>query len=210
MLSAHSFPQWIARIRDGEPFASAQLVDFYAPVLRRVIAARLSHRRLGRLIDPLDVSQIVFCSFFARLSCAWPSVETLDQLTALLITMARNRLRDELRRHRAGRRDHRRIEEGRDRDLLQVEARGQSPSEAADYREFYERLLRNLTGDEWSLLEDRLAGRTWASIAVERGDPAALLRKKLNRAVLRVRLRFAQNRSGTPPAPVSGGGRRSL
>jgi hypothetical protein len=113
----------------------------------------------------------------------------MAQLTALMIAMARNSVRDELRRHTAIRRDHRR-RDASDRSRIQLhklEARDLSPCEVIDYLELRDRVLRQLSVDEWSLLEDRLAGRSWESIADERGNPAVVLRKKLNRAVQRVR-----------------------
>ncbi len=45
------------------------------------------HRKVGGLIDPLDICQIVFGSFFARVEGCWPQVESMDQLTALMIAM---------------------------------------------------------------------------------------------------------------------------
>jgi DNA-directed RNA polymerase specialized sigma24 family protein len=197
----YSFSQWLSNIRRGDPSASSQLVELYTPVLRRVIRARLIHRRTGCLIDPLDVCQIVFGSFFARVADSWPRVESMDQLTALMIAMARNSVRDELRRHTAIRRDHRRrVASDRSRlQLHQLEARGLSPCEVIDYLELRDLVLRHLTFDEWSLLEDRLSGRSWESIAVERGNPAVVLRKKLNRAVQRVRILLAVSVSRTRP-----------
>jgi len=185
-----TFPEWISNVRDGDPSAWSQLVERFTPVLRRVIKARLNQRRMSSLIDPLDVCQIVLGSFFARVAGSWPQVESMDQLTSLLIAIARNRIRDELRRHTAIRRDHRRriCSDLTRPQLHQLEARGLSPCQVFDYIELRERVSSHLTVEEWSLLEDRLAGRTWASIASERGNPEVALRKKLNRAVQRVRL----------------------
>jgi RNA polymerase sigma factor (sigma-70 family) len=188
-----TFPEWIGTIRERDPLASAQLVEIFTPILRRVIRARLIHRRVSCLVDPMDVCQNVFGSFFARIASCWPLVESMDQLTALMVTMARNRLRDELRRHSAVRRDHRRL--GFDRGVIQLhqlEARNPSPSQVVDYLELRASVLSHLTHDEWSLLEDRLAGRSWASIADERGNPVTSLRKRLNRAVLRIRQRLVR------------------
>jgi RNA polymerase sigma factor (sigma-70 family) len=184
-----TFFQWIRSVRERDAIASSQLVEMLTPVLHRVIRGRLVRSSIGSLIDPLDVCQIVFGSFFARVAESWPRVESMDQLTALMIAIARNRVRDELRRHTAIRRDHRRRDaSGRTRiQLQQLEARGLSPFQVIDYLELRDMVLRQLTDDEWSLLEDRLAGRTWESIADERGNPAIVLRKKLNRAVQRVR-----------------------
>ncbi len=189
MVLPDPFHQWIRNVREGDAMASSQLVELFTPVLRRVIKARLMHKRVGNLIDPLDVCQVVFGSFFARVANDWPQAASMEQLTALIIAMARNRIRDELRRYTAICRDHRR-QVGADRNHMQIHqlvARGPSPCQVIDYIELREAVLRHLSVDEWSLLEDRLAGRSWASIAVERGNPEVVLRKKLNRAVQRIR-----------------------
>lgn len=187
------FPQWISRVKGGDAKASAEFVELYTPVLRRVARTILTQRRIGSLIDPLDICQTVFGRFFARAAFGWPRVDSLDQLTALMITMARNRARDELRRMDAVRRDHRRLEQNRTSlQLQQIEARELSPSQVFDYMELRDWVHSHLTSDERSLLEDRLAGCTWASIADEWGNPAEVLRKKLNRAIIRVRQRLCE------------------
>jgi DNA-directed RNA polymerase specialized sigma24 family protein len=159
----------------------------------------LTRLRLGHLIDPLDVCQAVLGSFFARITAAWPPVETASQLTALIVAIARNKVRDEARRHTAGRRDHRRVVTDQVATRLQrVEARGPSPSKVVAWKELYDQALRHLTADERVLLEERLAGRCWPAIAADRGVPAGVLRQKLNRAVRRVRHQLA-GKDATPP-----------
>jgi len=194
-----TFPNWIERIRKRDAIACSQFVEFFTPVLRRVIKTKLIQRRVGSLIDPLDICQIVFGSFFSRVEGCWPQVESMDQLTALMITMARNRLRDELRRHTVTRRDHRRRvgHDGTQPQLHQLEAKDQTPCQVLNYRELRDRVLCQLTEEEWSLLEDRIGGRAWASIACERGNAEVVLRKKLNRAILRIGSGLAVNHSSS-------------
>jgi DNA-directed RNA polymerase specialized sigma24 family protein len=187
-----AFEQWLVRIREGDPAAASELVVSFTPVLRRVVRVRLARLRLVRLVDPLDICQAVLGSFFARVTAGWPPVESADQLTALLVTIARNKIRDEARRHTAVCRDHRRVAPGGAEDRLdQAEARDPTPSTVVAWKELYEQALRHLATDERTLLEERLAGRTWSTIAADRGAPACVLRQKLHRAVCRVRRRLA-------------------
>jgi RNA polymerase sigma factor (sigma-70 family) len=187
-----SFEQWLVRIREGDPAAASELVVSFTPVLRRVVRTRLARLRLVRLVDPLDVCQAVLGSFFARVTTGWPPVESAGQLTALLVTIARNKIRDEARRHTAVRRDHRRVVPGGADDRLDhAEARDPSPSKVVAWKELYEQAMRHLAADERALLEERLTGRTWTAIAADRGVPASVLRQKLHRAVHRVRRQLA-------------------
>src|SRR5262249_35427156 len=153
-----------------------------------MVRVRLNQWRLARVVDPLDVCQAALASFFARLNAAWPPAESANQLTALLVAIARNKIQDEARRQTAGRRDHRRVHptESADR-LIQVVDLDPSPSKQVARAELYELALRRLTVEERHLLEERLADRPWAAIAADRGLPVELVRQKLNRAVKRVR-----------------------
>jgi RNA polymerase sigma factor (sigma-70 family) len=201
MGPAASFDQWLVRIREGDPAATSEFVGSFTPLLRRVVRVRLARARLVRLVDPLDVCQAVLGSFFARVTAGWPPVESAGQLTALLVTIARNKVRDEARRHTAVRRDHRRVVPGGAEDRLDhAEARDPSPSKVVAWKELYEQALRHLATDERVLLEERLAGRTWSAIADDRGVSASVLRQKLCRAVQRVRRQLAVETAA--PRPV--------
>jgi len=185
------FAGWLARLRAGDAAAAADLVASVSPVLRRVVRGRLGRLRLSRTVDTLDVCQTTLASFFARLTWTWPPVESHDQLTALLVTIARNKIRDEVRRQTAGRRDHRRVRRVRPTDaadvLTQFAAVDPSPSKQVARAELYQLALGRLTADERRLLEERLADRPWAAIAADRGLSIDAIRQKLNRAVKRVR-----------------------
>jgi RNA polymerase sigma factor (sigma-70 family) len=167
---------------------AADLVARVTPVLRRVIRVHLTRLRLVRVIDPLDICQATLASFFARLTVTWPQVRSPNHLTALLVAIARNRILDEVRRHTADCRDHRRVRTTDPADrLFQLAALDPSPSNQVAWTELYEQALRRLTAEERQLLEERLAGRSWAAIAADRRLSDEVLRQKLNRAVKRVR-----------------------
>jgi RNA polymerase sigma factor (sigma-70 family) len=178
----------LSRLQAGDSAAAAELVARVTPVLRRVIRVHLTRLRLVRVIDPLDVCQATLASFFARLTVSWPQAKSSSHLTALLVAIARNRIRDEARWYTAGCRDHRRVRTTDPADrLFQLAALDPSPSKQAAWTELYEQALRRLTADERQLLEERLAGRSWAAIAAGRQLSDEVLRQKLNRAVKRVR-----------------------
>jgi RNA polymerase sigma factor (sigma-70 family) len=182
------FSGWLSRLRAGDAAAAGDLVIHVTPVLRRVIRVHLTRLRLLRVIDPLDICQATLASFFARLTMTWPQAKSSNHLTALLVAIARNRIQDEARRYTAGCRDHRRVRTTDPGDhLFQLAALDPSPSKQVAWTELYEQALRRLTADERQLLEERLAGRSWAAIAADRRLSDEVLRQKLNRAVKRVR-----------------------
>lgn len=187
-FDAARFAGWLARLRTGDAATAAELVTRATPLLRRVIRARLTQLRLIRVIDPLDVCQATLASFFARLTVSWPPAKSADQLTALLVTMARNKIQDEVRRHTAGCRDHRRLRTTDPADRMsQFAALDPSPSNQVARIELYQQALGRLTTEERHLLEERLSGRSWSAIAADCRLSAELVRQKLNRAVKRVR-----------------------
>ncbi len=189
--NSRAFKEWFTRVRAGDPSAGAEFVLAFTPVVRRVVRARLARLRLAHLVDPSDVCQTVLVGFFARLTPAWPPVESADQLTAFLLGMARNKIRDEVRRHTAGRRDHRRVHHCRTADpLAHAVSPAPSPGAVVAGNELYALALGLLTAEELALLEDRMGGADWEAIAADRGLPAGVLRQKLSRAVRRVRRRL--------------------
>jgi RNA polymerase sigma-70 factor (ECF subfamily) len=182
------FVDWLARLRSGDRAATVELVRRIMPVLRRLVRTHLAQTHLSRVIDPLDVCQATMATFFARLSSKWPPAESRAELTALLVTITRNKLWDEVRRQTASRRDHRRVraEESADR-LAEIVALDPSPSSQVAHSEQYQQAIGRLTAEERQILEARLAGRHWADIASDRGLAIETVRQRLNRGVQRVR-----------------------
>ena len=106
-MSNDVFRAFIARVRAGDEDAARELVERYEKVIRREVRLRLSDRTLRRVLDSMDISQSVLVSFFAKASSGGFEIETPDQLTRLLIGMARNKLAFQVRRQHARRRDSR-------------------------------------------------------------------------------------------------------
>src|SRR5437667_3730741 len=109
MSEETSFRDLIRRVRAGEEEAAAQLVTSYQPTIRRIVHVRLRDPRLRRVFDPEDICQSVLRSFFVRAALGQYQLDTPDQLLRLLASMARHKLTDQAKHHRAGRCDHRRV-----------------------------------------------------------------------------------------------------
>jgi DNA-directed RNA polymerase specialized sigma24 family protein len=182
-----TFPQWLERVQAGDPDAAAEFVGLFEPRLLGAVRNRLAHFRLGHVVDERDICQTVFSSFFGRATSSRFTLASLEQLDALLMRMARNRVHDEVRRHRARRRDSRRMTQAVKYDPFEhLAATEPTPSKVAAGHELLEEIRRRFTDEERLLLDERASGRDWATIAGRQGGQPEALRKKLNRAIHRV------------------------
>ncbi len=185
MADNESFESFMRRVRGGDEAAAAELVRRYEPEIRREVRLRLTDPRLGRLFDSMDVCQSVLGSFFVRAALGQYELAEPRQLLKLLMAMARNKLAFQVRRQRAGRRDHRRTE-GAAEDALEAPAADVSPSRVVAGRDLLEQVRGRLTSEERQLADLKAQGRDWAEIAAAVGGTPEARRKQLSRAIDRV------------------------
>ena len=98
----------LSKVRSGDAAAAEELVRSYEPELRRAIRVRLTDARLRRLVDSMDICQSVLAGFFVRTAAGQYDIQSAEELLKLLVTMARNRVIDWVRRANVERRDGRR------------------------------------------------------------------------------------------------------
>src|SRR6516162_1061263 len=98
------FADFIRRIRAGDDRAARELVERYEPVIRREVRLRLRDERLSSRFDWTDICQSVLASFFVRAAAGQYDLEQPGELLRLLVIMTRNKLTQQVRRHRADRR----------------------------------------------------------------------------------------------------------
>ena len=190
------FHELLRRVRAGDGQAAADLVRRYEPAIRRAARVRLVDTRLNRLLDSMDICQSVLASFFVRAALGQYELETPAQLLKLLATMTRNKLANQVKGHRATRRDFRRIEnrnggsDDSDTSILGgiegLAGPGYTPSHEVATRELLAEARRRLSPEELSLLEGREQGREWTEIAAELRSSPEAIRKRLARAIDRV------------------------
>jgi RNA polymerase sigma-70 factor (ECF subfamily) len=185
MSDENAFQDLIRRVRAGDAAAAGELVRTYEPAIRRAARVRLVDKRLGRVLDSMDICQSVLASFFVRAALGQYELDKPEQLLKLLATMARNKLADHARQEQAGRRDNRRTEAGSAEDR-QLAASGPTPSQQVAAKEIFHEVHRRLTPDERILADHRAQGREWIEIAAEVGGTPEALRKRLSRAIDRV------------------------
>jgi RNA polymerase sigma factor (sigma-70 family) len=184
MPEPDAFRDLLQRVRSGDEQAATELVKSYEPAIRRAARLRMSDGRLNRVLDSTDICQSVMASFFVRAASGLYDLETPDQLLRLLATMARNKLANQANRHRAARRDQRRIEGGD--AATDVAGRDPHPSVQVAARELLGEVHRRLTPEERLVLARREQGNDWAQIAEELGGTPEAIRKRHARAIDRV------------------------
>jgi RNA polymerase sigma-70 factor (ECF subfamily) len=184
--SQADFRELIRRVRAGDPAAAAELVRGYEKEVRRAIRVKLTDPQLRRTFDSMDVCQSVLGNFFVRAAAGQFDLDRPEELVRLLLTMARNKLRDKARHDRAERRDGRRVESGSPELLAATADPRETPSQEVAGRELLEEARRLLSDEERFLAGERARGRSWPEIAAAVGGDPEALRKQLARAMDRV------------------------
>jgi len=187
MSNGTQFRELIQRVREGDAAATAECVRLYEPEIRRAARVRLSDPRLRRIVDSVDICQSVFGRFFLHAANGSLDLDQPEQLLAMLVTMTRNRVTDMAREQTAQKRDIRRQTE-LNSGIQRLADKTPGPGSEVAAAELLLRVREQLTADERDLVERRLAGKTWQQIADELNGSPAALRKKLERALERVRL----------------------
>jgi DNA-directed RNA polymerase specialized sigma24 family protein len=187
MTQDRSFPDLIRRVRAGEQAAATELVRRFEPEIHKAIRVLLVNFQLNRILDIGDISQAVLATFFARAAAGEFLVNDPEQLLKLLLTMARNKVRDEARKYQAQRRDRRRVQEKITEECMEMIAASEpTPSKIVAGHELLAEFYRRLSAEERWLADQRTQGKDWAAIAAQVGSSADALRKKLARACSRV------------------------
>ncbi|MSQ97502.1 MAG: sigma-70 family RNA polymerase sigma factor [Gemmataceae bacterium] len=162
----------LARVRDGDERAAEQLFRRYAERLIAVAAARLSEK-LARRVDPEDVVQSAYRSFFVRARRGGYVLRRSGDLWRLLVGITLHKLHHQAERHTAGKRAMNKeqgmvaSDESADGLMELIQAREPTPLEAATLADEVENVLRQLEPHQRPILELRLQGHNQAEIAKE-------------------------------------------
>ncbi len=155
--------------RAGDPEAARVLFDRYVDRLVGVARRRLSQALASR-VDPEDVVQSVFRTFFGRLKEGRFQLDEQDDLCKLLVRITVNKTLRQVAfqkaakrnpAHEAGQQD---AEQGR---LLAVLDQEPGPEETVAFLDHLEHFLAKLSPKERKILELRVQGCTNDEIAAE-------------------------------------------
>jgi RNA polymerase sigma factor (sigma-70 family) len=171
--------------RKGDQRAAEQLftryVDRLVPLARRRISQRLASR-----VDPEDVVQSVFRTFFGGLKEGRFDIQSQDDLCKLLMRITIHKTLRHIAFHKAAKRDPSQetiqSEEGQEQ-LIQLLGREPTPDDAVAFLDQLEHLLSRLGPQERQILEMRLQGYSNEDIAAKLG----IYDRKIRRLFERVR-----------------------
>jgi RNA polymerase sigma factor (sigma-70 family) len=161
------FRELIDRVREGSEDAAWELVDQYGEAIRRAVRRALNER-LRSKFDSLDFVQIVWNSLF-RVRDKLDRFDRPEELTAYLIGMARNKVGMEVRRRLMTEKHGVKHEESLDqlqaRGDVDIPSRQPAPVDVAIAREQWDRLLDGQPQHYRRIIQLRLQGHTYESIA---------------------------------------------
>lgn len=186
MASEESFGDVMARLRAGQDDAAAQVFNRFASRLI-ALARKQMDQQVRRKVDPEDVLQSVFRSFFARNADGqFGEFESWDNLWAMLVVLTQRKCGRRMDYFHAARRDVQRevpVESPAGDSVSDVGATTEepSPSEAAMLTETIEQLMRCLEPKHREVLALRLQGYQPAEIAEQVGCTGRTVYRVLDR-----------------------------
>jgi RNA polymerase sigma-70 factor (ECF subfamily) len=197
-------PQFLLDLwRAGDEDAARQLFDRYVDRLVGLARRRISQRLASR-VDPEDVVQSVFRTFFGRLKAGQFVIEDQDALTKLLVRITVHKTLRQVEYHQAAKRatkaettqgsqSHERMQQLLDREP--------TPDEANAFLDQLEHFLNKLKPTERRVLELRMQGYSNEEIAEQLGT----YDRKIRRVMERIRELAEQGGlSAGPDAPRLG------
>jgi RNA polymerase sigma-70 factor (ECF subfamily) len=173
----------LRRLQQGQADASTELYLRYAERLL-ALASSQSSSDLARRVDPEDIVQSVFRTFFRRASLGQYAVPDGEEIWKLLLVIALNKVRATGAFHRAAKRDVRRTYGGEAFDRAVESRPGRDEDAMKVLRMVVEELLDSLPEAHRRMIELRIEGHELNDIA------AAVQRSK--RSVERVLQDFRQ------------------
>jgi RNA polymerase sigma-70 factor (ECF subfamily) len=181
MADAETFACLMNRLHSGEDAAAREVFERFADRLAALARCRFNHL-LARKVDPEDVVQSAFKSFFVRHRAGTLDVSGWDGLWSLLTLITLRKCADRVEYFLADRRDAARETtgpaggDGADAWLVALD-REPRPEEAAILAETVEQLFRDVSAHERPILELSLQGYTAPEISVHLGRAERSVRR---------------------------------
>jgi DNA-directed RNA polymerase specialized sigma24 family protein len=182
-LSLHSL-NLLERWREGDEQAADELFEAYIDGLLAYVRRRMSPA-LARRLDPEDVVQSVYRSFFSRARDGQYVIERSGDLWRLLLGISFNKLQSQVEHHTAGKRSYRKeshASASEDPHIggYQPAAGGPTVEEVLAVSEELERLVASLPERHREILDRRLQGESIPDIAAAVGRSERSIRRVLN------------------------------
>jgi RNA polymerase sigma-70 factor (ECF subfamily) len=173
----------IAAFKAGSETAARDLFDRYCEKLMRLARRRIGQRMTTR-VDPEDVIQSAFRTFFVRVRNDEFTFEGEDDLFKLLVRLTVNKALRQIAHHRAAKRDPgKEVAQGsNDHDILaNLAAHDPPPEVEVAVLDELERFLGQLPEFDRRVLELKLRGHSTTEIAEAVGSYDRKIRRVLER-----------------------------
>lgn len=184
MISGQSFQNLMQQLRAGDEEAARQVFQMYAGRLIPLAQKKLDVR-IRRKVDPEDVTQSVFRSFFRRHQDGQFDLNSPGSLWGLLTVITLRKCGNKAEQFMGHGRDVRReISIGSPQDSAaawEVIAREPTPAEAAMLSETIVELMRDLEPRDRTIVEQALQGYTPAEISQQIDRTERTVRRVLQR-----------------------------
>jgi RNA polymerase sigma-70 factor (ECF subfamily) len=195
-----SSAQLVARWRAGDQQAATLLWQRYAQRLLALARRRLS-RKLARHVDPEDVVQSAYRSFFTGARDERYVLQQSGDLWRLLVAITLHKLHHQVQRHTAGKRALAlEYHFGEESDLLRFPirtlAREPSPAEAVMLVDELEQVMRAFPPLQRQMIEMRLQGYGLGEIAVVTQRNERTVRRVLQRVERHLKQRSREYSGG--------------
>ncbi len=156
----------LARLRQGESDAATELYLRYAKRLHALAVAQTAPDLAAR-VDPDDIVQSVFRTFFRRASHGQYDVPEAEELWKLFLVMALNKIRSTAAYHRAAKRNVSATAGGGLLDQAAQHVAGQDEMALTTLRLVVSELLEGLPESQRRMVELRIEGHELAEIAAQ-------------------------------------------
>ena len=183
MLGGYVVADLLDGLRADDQEAARQLVDRYLDRLVALARRRISQRLASR-VDPEDVVQSVFRTFFCHAKEGKFQIKDQDDLCKLLIRITVHKVLKQVEHHTARKRDaHMETEQGnrtleRMQELLSKEP---SPEAQVMFLDQLEHVISQLGSTPRRILEMRMQGYSEKEIAAEMGVSDRTIRRVIER-----------------------------
>jgi len=163
------------------------LVEQYGSAIRRQVRFMLMDNKLRKVLEETDICQSVMGQFFTGLGEGRFELDVPEQLIGLLKQIVKNKIIDQARYWRAGRRDYSRNIKSSDCEKLgEPFSPEPTPSRVVEDTEFLAEFQSRLSEWERMIFGFRRQGMNWPEIASRTGEGAEATRKRFERALDRV------------------------
>ena len=165
-MTDESLDGWIERLNNGETEAVEHVLTAYEPYLRIAVRRRIG-QQLRSKVDSVDIVQSVFANVLGGFRGANWRFSGRPQVYAFLRRLAWRRLADRYREQGKGLVREQSLDDTAPRNLPQ--AVSPRPSEVAQGREFWERVLQACPPAHREVVRLRVSGLRMAEIAERTG-----------------------------------------